>query len=114
MIGAALRWFVVDLAPTSGDWPWGVLIANVVGSAVLGLLIGRHGLTGTPVLVGATTGFCGALTTFATFAVDLASFLDDGRNTLAGSYLAVSLVAGLAAVVGGLQLGRTLGDGEVS
>ena len=73
-VGAPLR-FVVERRLAS-DYPRGTLAVNVVGSAILGGLVGwmvHH--SGTPsaatllALVG--TGFCGALTTFGGFAAQV-------------------------------------------
>jgi len=64
-VGAPLRLF-------AGHWldhgfPWGTLLANVVGSFLLGLFTamspGEHALA----LLG--TGFCGGFTTYSAFAV---------------------------------------------
>jgi fluoride exporter len=77
-------------------FPVATLIANVAGSLLLGWIVyaGRRGLWRP--LVG--TGFCGALTTFSTLQVQLVQLVDEGRAGLALTYLAVSLVCGLAAV----------------
>ena len=61
-VGAPLRFLVGLVLPG----PRGTLLVNVAGSALLGLVV-----TATPdtaALVG--VGFCGALTTFSTFAVE--------------------------------------------
>ncbi|HEU4811213.1 MAG TPA: CrcB family protein [Nocardioides sp.] len=64
-LGAPLRFL-------AGHWldhgfPWGTLLANVVGSFLLGLFtalsLGEHALA----LLG--TGFCGGFTTYSAFAV---------------------------------------------
>ena len=50
-----------------GRLPWGILLANLTGSFVLGYAVGA-GLEGdAAALVGA--GFCGGLTTWSTFAL---------------------------------------------
>ena len=50
-----------------GTTPWGTLAVNLLGSAVLGWLVG-HGVDGHPMaLLG--TGFCGAFTTYSALAV---------------------------------------------
>jgi CrcB protein len=49
----------------------------------------------------ATTGFCGGFTTWSTFMVGADELIAGHRPALAFGYLAVSVVAGLAAVVAG-------------
>lgn len=67
-IGAPLRYLVdraVTLCTASSPVPLGLLVVNVSGSAILGLVLGLHQPTLTLV---AGSGFCGALTTFSGFA----------------------------------------------
>lgn len=77
-------------------FPWATLAANLAGTVLLAWIVfaGRRGLWRP--LVG--TGFCGALTTFSTFQVQLVELAEDGRGATAALYLAVSLAGGLAAV----------------
>jgi CrcB protein len=63
-VGAPTRYAVAVLLPG----PRATLAVNVAGSAVLGLLV--HPSASTYALVG--VGFCGALTTYSTFAVEAA------------------------------------------
>jgi CrcB protein len=78
--------------PHAGHWPWATFLVNVAGSALLGWVVAgaRH-----PRLLG--VGFCGALTTFSTFQLELLHMLDAGRAGLAILYAAGSVTAGLAA-----------------
>ena len=104
--GAVVRWALAEGLSQPGDWPWAVFIANIVGSLLLGMLVGRFGsLLHTDALIGATTGFCGALTTFSAFAVDLAWFVRSDRWGLFIGYLVASVIVGVAAFV----IGRTSG-----
>jgi CrcB protein len=67
-VGAPARFVVERLL--AGAWPWGTFLVNVVGSAVLGALVGVAGTTGAAAaLVG--VGFCGALTTFGGYAAQV-------------------------------------------
>jgi CrcB protein len=73
-LGAPMR-FVVERR-LSASWPWGTWLVNVVGSAVLGVLLGviagrgsQGSTTAVVALVG--TGFCGSLTTFGGFAAQV-------------------------------------------
>lgn len=102
--GAVARWGLGEVLDSGSDWPWSIFVANLVGALALGLLTARFPTGSAPALIAATTGFCGALTTFATFAVDLAVFLRDDRFGLAGSYLVASMALGLFAFRAGQAL----------
>ena len=87
--------------PAPGPFPHGTLAVNVAGSLILGLLAGLG--SGVPGPVGALlgTGFCGALTTWSTFAVQTVQLVP---RRLAVLNVAATLVLGLGAAV----LGRAL------
>jgi CrcB protein len=105
--GAALRWGIIEVSDSSSSWPTGVFIANMAGCAVLGFLAGRYAaFIGTSIFVGLTVGFCGALTTFSSFAVDLAVFLRDDDWLLFTGYLTSSVLTGMVILVGTRSLGR--------
>jgi CrcB protein len=108
MAGTLVRLLLSELLPhAEGSWPWGTLVANVAGAALLGFVLVRFSSrapapTRVRALVG--TGFCGALTTFSTLQRELLEMLDAGRAGLALAYVAVSLVAGLAGVLVAVRL----------
>ena len=96
--GALARAGVADaLAHDPGQWPWATLLVNVAGAFVLGWVAARGFRRE---LIG--QGFCGALTTFSAFQLELLEMLDHGSVPLAAAYAAVSLALGLAAA----ELGR--------
>ncbi|RBY96885.1 CrcB family protein [Blastococcus sp. TF02-8] len=85
----------------------GTVTVNVVGSALLGLLLGSADCPAWLVaLVG--TGFCGTLTTFSTFGTDVVRLAEQRRSRVLGAYLAATLVLGLGAAGAGYALGRVL------
>jgi CrcB protein len=92
------------LPVTPGHWPWATFVANVGGTLLLGWLVAAVAGGLWRPLVG--TGFCGALTTFSAFQVQLVELADDGHGGLAALYLAVSVASGLAAVALGGRLAR--------
>lgn len=103
LVGAPLR-YLLDLVVRwwlrSGDddLPWGTLLVNLVGSAVIGAVVGgTAGRPGTGVattLIG--TGFCGALTTFSALSYETVRLVETGRALQAAAYATGSLVAGVA------------------
>ena len=70
---------------------WGTLTVNLVGSALLGWLVG-HGVDERPLLL-LGTGFCGALTTYSAVSVQSVN-----RGSWPGLGYAVATVAGCLAV----------------
>lgn len=91
-------------------FPFGTLFINVTGCLLLGLVGGlaaEHGSVVTPqvrLLIG--VGFCGAYTTFSTFGYETMLLLKSGSYVQAFTYLALSNVLGLAAVLVGYFLAR--------
>nr|WP_156611046.1 CrcB family protein [Auraticoccus cholistanensis] len=108
LAGGALRGWLGLLLPSTGDgFPRAVLVCNVVGSFVLGLAAALL-LPGSGTLALVGTGFCGALTTWSTFSLDLVALLRTRARRTAAVYALTSLGAGLAAAWAGLQLGAAL------
>jgi fluoride exporter len=91
--------------------PWGTLCVNVFGSFVLGFVTGLAGDHRVPqqVMLTVATGFCGALTTYSTFSYETLRLYEDGARLYAGANIALSLAAGMGAVIGGYELGVLIG-----
>ena len=109
-VGPSARTGLVDLAPTHvGRWPWVTFAVNLVGCVLLGYFVTRlqERLPITAYrrpLLG--TGFCGALTTFSSFQLELLRMLDHGDTALALGYGVASLVFGFAGVALGTAIVR--------
>ena len=109
-LGTLVRAGLARLWPhTAGELPTATLAVNLVGALALGFLLGRLALapdTGwrRTLRLGLGTGFMGGLTTYSTFNVEVAHLA--GRAALIGAatYLAGSLVAGVALAAVGLWL----------
>ena len=82
-IGAWLRWLLgLGLNAVSPWVPLGTLTANVLGGYLAGLALAAF--TALPTLAPewrllAITGFCGGLTTFSSFSIELSQMLQHGR-----------------------------------
>ncbi|WP_434737277.1 fluoride efflux transporter FluC [Haloarcula montana] len=82
------------------------LAVNVLGSVLLGLLVTAR--LGDGVALAAGTGFCGAFTTFSSFAVETVQLAEDGELVTAALYAAGMLAAALVGVLVGGALGGAL------
>ncbi len=96
---------------TGIGFPWGTVAVNLVGSLILGLLIGAlaHGFSlsqeGRALIV---VGFLGAFTTFSTFSLDTVTLMERGAWWPAFGYAVGSVVAGIALFFLGLRAWRVL------
>jgi CrcB protein len=97
--GAGIRWGVGAIMGHGTGFPWATFAVNVAGCLLLGVLLAEEWRHRFRWLLhdGGGIGFCGGLTTFSTFAVEVADLVDRGRPLLAAGYLGASLGAGLAA-----------------
>ncbi|MEV0590081.1 fluoride efflux transporter CrcB [Nonomuraea cavernae] len=111
-IGAPARYLIDRYVQSrrQGVFPWGTLTVNVLGSLVLGFLLGMGAGAGLPeqVLLLVGTGICGALTTFSTFGFETLRLLEEGAVTEAVLNAVGSLVLGVLAAFGGYLLGGLL------
>ena len=104
--GAWLRWQSgVHLGPVLGGSAVSDLLVNLVGSLILGFLAGpmprRPSLL---LLLG--IGFCGCLTTFSSWMLDVVKLLQAGQPLFGLLLIVVSLLLGLACAAAGFQLSR--------
>ncbi|MFF3269803.1 fluoride efflux transporter FluC [Streptomyces chrestomyceticus] len=101
-IGAALRYGAMLLWPTApGTFPATVFLVNVVGCALMGVLMALIAERGSPhpllrPFLG--TGVLGGFTTFSTYTADIRHLTDTGRLAVGLAYLAATLLAALAVV----------------
>lgn len=106
-LGAVLRQLVSVGLAGRGRIPWGVLVANVVGSFLAGLALSLP-LDPTAALI-VLSGFCGGLTTFSTLSVETVQLVLEGRRGAAALSMTLNLALGTSAVIVGILLGGVLG-----
>lgn len=104
-LGAPTRFYANHWMREHGGTPTaGTLLVNVIGSLALGLIVGA-GLDGSWLaLLG--VGFCGALTTFSTLALEIWDAVADDRPANAASNVGLSLMLGIGAAALGFALTR--------
>ncbi len=95
----------------TGAFPWGTLLINLSGSALLGILFAlaiERGVLPSSVRVPLMIGFLGAYTTFSTLMLESWRLWEDGAVSLAAINAFGSVVLGLVAMFIGLTIGRAL------
>jgi len=110
--GSVARYLLSKFLNTSnGGFPYGTFAANVIGSLLIGLILGwalkNNTLSSNTTLLLAT-GFCGGFTTFSTFAYENHNFLKSGDFMNLGLYLIGSFAIGILAVFGGMWLSKNV------
>lgn len=106
--GSVLRYIIGKyLNNAENGIPYGTFLANILGSLLIGLILGfaakNDTLSQNQTLLLAT-GFCGGFTTFSTFAYENHVFLKSGDFTSFAIYTIASFVIGFLAVFAGLYL----------
>ncbi|RDZ65898.1 camphor resistance protein CrcB [Haloferax sp. Atlit-12N] len=86
---------------------WSTVTVNVLGSVALGFIVSASVGDAAATLAG--TGFCGAFTTFSSFAVGVAELADAGDYDTAARYALGTLVAALVGVAIGGAVGGLVG-----
>ena len=99
--GALVRW---QLGAALNDRD---VLANVVGSFILGLLLGLPYRPRLQLLIG--IGFCGSVTTFSSWMVNSIDLIHTGQPLAAVGLIGLTLGLGLGGAALGLLVGRGLG-----
>lgn len=96
------------LAPGAA-WPWGTCAVNVLGGLLMGLVAGwlsQRGQGGDDIRLFAAVGVLGGFTTFSAFSLETALMIERREYGLAGTYVLLSVVLAVAALMAGLMLAR--------
>ena len=106
--GSGLRYIIGKYLNSSETGiPYGTFAANIIGSLLIGVILGlaakNDTLSQNQTLLLAT-GFCGGFTTFSTFAYENHVFLKSGDFTSFAIYTIGSFIVGFLAVFLGLHL----------
>ncbi|RSK40740.1 fluoride efflux transporter CrcB [Mangrovimonas spongiae] len=109
-IGSVLRFLLGKYLNSSQTGiPYGTFLANILGSLLIGIILGlaakNNTLSQNQTLLLAT-GFCGGFTTFSTFAYENHVFLKSGDFTSFALYTIASFIVGFLAVFLGIYLAK--------
>ena len=109
-IGGAARYLVsLRMKGIGKGFPWATLAVNLVGCLMIGLLWGllsRNAAENTSWGLFLTVGLCGGFTTFSTFSKEALAMLQSGQIWGFASYIAISVLAGIALVALGYYIAR--------
>jgi CrcB protein len=111
IVGANARWIISRYAAKflGPIFPFGTLLINVVGSFMVGFFLiwtSERALVDPRWRLLVVVGFCGAFTTFSSFAFETMSYLEQGHWLLMmGNFLANNLLC-FVAVLAGMALAR--------
>ena len=102
-VGSVLRYL---LSGINTSFPWGTFAVNILGSLLIGLLVGLvcKGVLSPEMKLLMVTGFCGGFTTFSTFANESFGMMKAGDVLQMALYVGVSVVIGILAVWVGMAL----------
>lgn len=99
----------VALKPWSASFPYGTLAVNLLGCLLIGVLHGVFAdrwIAREEIRLALLVGFLGGFTTFSTFALDNAIFIERGSMIRAAVNILASNILGVALVFAGFYLAR--------
>lgn len=110
-LGAMARYgFGSAFGRLAGDFPLSTLLINVLGSLLMGLLVGWLARA-TPdhqneIRLFVAVGMLGGFTTFSSFSLEAMMLIERGEIAQASVYILVSVVAAIAGLAAGLWVMR--------
>ena len=110
--GSAARYLIGKYLNNSDNGiPYGTFAANVIGSLLIGIILGlalKNNTFSQQQTLLLATGFCGGFTTFSTFAYENHIFLKNGDFTSFALYTISSFVVAFLAVFAGIYIAKII------
>lgn len=109
-LGATLRFFVSSTLnnAASGDFPWGTLAVNLIGSFVLALIVGLTGGEHSEWYFFLAIGLLGAFTTFSTFSVETFILIRTAGMWMGALNIFANMIGGVGLAIGGYYFGNLI------
>jgi CrcB protein len=105
-LGCLFRWYLaIFLNRYFPAVPPGTLAANLIGCYIIGAAVALftvHTAIPPEWRLFIATGFCGGLTTFSTFSIEVVMLMQSGRSLLAVGAIAAHLLGSLSMTVAGI------------
>lgn len=103
-LGAVGRYLISSYMQTfaGNAFPWGTLTANVLGCAILGILVTVFANFWSPpqeMRAFLTVGMMGALTTFSAFSLEVVLMIERAQWVMAAGYVSASVILCVAAIL---------------
>ena len=106
VVGASFRWLIAQpLEMERGEFPWGVLAVNLIGSLLIGIAAARL-IRGSLSWAFTVTGVLGGFTTMSGFALAFNDLFAADKTAAAIFYLTVTMAGGISAVLIGEKVAR--------
>lgn len=100
-LGAVSRYLLSQyFYKPENSFPLPTLFINILGAFLIGLVsaLGEKHNLNPKIIVFLKVGLCGGFTTFSTFSMEAFDLLQKGKNTMAFSYMILSIVLCLASI----------------
>ena len=100
-LGASLRYLVILWIPTEG-FPWSTLSVNLIGSFILGIIIGfsTNQLLEEKTTLMIATGVLGAFTTMSTYSMDTITLWENEKILAILYIIATAIIGPILALIG--------------
>ncbi len=100
---------LLNSSPTG--FPYGTFAANVLGSLIIGVILGwalKNNTINSQFTLLLATGFCGGFTTFSSFAYENHLLLKSGDLLTFAIYAIATFVIAILAVFGGIAISKAI------
>lgn len=110
-LGSSFRFIISKYLNTSSIIPYGTSLVNIVGSLLLGIILGwaiKSNSLNSPLNLMLSIGFCGGFTTFSTFSFENYSMIRSGDYLNFSIYFFGSIILGILAILAGVLISKYL------